>query len=283
MAQRRRGSSFWLALLLAACVILLAMRSSMFQARGPQGMVADPCPPARAEPPGRAETIGAAVLSRLRGDGARRLLRDFGELCRYRRDNERLAAAGTRSQVVLMGDSITQLWGETDPGWFGDRVVNRGLAGQSSAQMLLRFRQDVVALRPRVVHIMAGLNDVAGHPGPMRAEDYRNNIRAMVDIARANGIAVVLGSITPVRRGSEGALGRPHATVAALNRWLRGYAAERDLAFADYDPVLLGPGGNPKPGYDSDGIHLTRPAYAAMRPVAEAAIAAALEAPAQNP
>jgi lysophospholipase L1-like esterase len=145
-------------------------------------------------------------------------------------------------------------------------VVNRGIAGQTSAQMLLRFRQDVVALRPRVVHIMAGLNDIAGRPAAVRMEDYQNNIRSMVDIARANGIAVVLGNVTPAQD-------RPKATIAAANRWLRAFAVQRGVGFVDYDLVLLDAHGNPRPGFFTDGVHLTERAYAAMRPLTEAAIA----------
>jgi enterochelin esterase-like enzyme len=152
------------------------------QAEAPlPGLVESPCPPADAP----------------RGDFRELLVRDWPNLCRYKAANAALAEA---PRVVFMGDSITEGWVRGDPGLFVDGVIGRGISAQTSPQMLVRFRQDVLALEPRVVHIMAGTNDIAGNTGPATVRDYQNNILAMVDLARANGIAVVLAGIPPSRQ-----------------------------------------------------------------------------------
>lgn len=271
MARRRRAGPFCLALLLAGALALLALRGGLFDPPLPEGMVADPCPSESADP----EAAGAGFFAWLRGGRAQ--IQDLPGFCVFRRDNERLIRAGVRPRLVMIGDSITWRWRQHDPAWFGDAIVNRGVEGHTSAQMLLRFRQDVVALRPRAVHIMAGLNDIRGPIGPTRPEDYRDNIRAMVEIAQANGIAVVLGGVTPAWQTGSPAEGEPRARWmryrAALDRWLRAYAAERGIAFADYQAVLLDARGRYRRSfYDDDGVHLAAPGYAAMRPVAEAAV-----------
>ena len=124
-----------------------------------------------------------------------------------------------------MGDSITENWLMADPGFFSGPIVNRGIGAQTSAQMLLRFRADVVALRPAVVHILAGTNDVAGNNGPISPRDFQNNIESMVEIAKANGIRVVIGSIPPAAAFSWQPAMRPAPRIAALNAWLRDYAS----------------------------------------------------------
>jgi hypothetical protein len=122
---------------------------------------------------------------------------DWPGLCRFRADNARLMSSNSRPDMVFMGDSITENWVLGDPALFGDEFVNRGIGGQTAPQMLVRFRADVVALKPQRVHIMAGTNDVAGNTGPSTLQDFRNNIMSMVDLARANEIEVILASIPP--------------------------------------------------------------------------------------
>jgi lysophospholipase L1-like esterase len=258
-----------LALLLAAgLALLLGARRGLFDPPYPQGMVENPCP----RPGPKRTGIRHDIDRMLRQDSERMKLRDWAGLCYYRRANAALQARGVRPQVVMIGDSITELWQEADPALFGDRIVNRGIGGQTSAQMLVRFRQDVVALQPRVVHVMAGLNDIAGSTGANRPEDFRNNVRSMIDIAQANGIAVVIAGLTPVRPGSSRTRNRPMPVIAALNGWLRAFAAERGVTFVDYGPALAGSGKPAAPVFLDDGLHLTPEAYAALQPLAMAAI-----------
>lgn len=200
---------------------------------------------------------------------------DWPWLCRYRAENLSLNA---RPNVVFMGDSITEGWPLRDPGFFTPGRVGRGISGQTSPQMLLRFMADVVALRPRVVHIMAGTNDIAGNTGPTSAEAWRNNIRAMADIARANGIAVVLGTIPPAGTFAWRPGMQPAPRIVELNRWLKAFAAERKLVLADYHAVLAAPDGAMKPGLSGDGVHPNAAGYKVMDAVAEAALAEALKA-----
>lgn len=201
------------------------------------------------------------------------LARDFGNLCRYKPDNARI---GNRASIVFMGDSITEFWQGGDPTLFVGGTVDRGIAGQTTPQMLLRFYQDVVALRPQVVHIMAGTNNVAGNTGPSSPADYRNDIRAMVDLAQANGIKVVLGSILPTERFPWRPDLHPVTQVRLLNMWLRTFARERGLVFADYYAALATPTGALPARYSADGVHPNAAGYAAMRPVAIAALTKAV-------
>ena len=202
----------------------------------------------------------------------RKLPDDWPMLCRYHAANRTVQPP---VRAVMIGDSITEMWLATAPALFAQGVVDRGISGQTSPQMVARFYQDVVRLRPRVVHIMAGTNDIAGNTGPSSAEDYANAITAMVDMARANGIAVVLGSIPPA-----GVIGwrpgyRPAQQIIAFNTWLRQLAQERGLVYADYHSAMADPDGAMRPGLSSDGVHPTAAGFAVMEPIARAAIAEA--------
>jgi lysophospholipase L1-like esterase len=199
--------------------------------------------------------------------------RDWPGLCRYQDANAALVGEPS-PRVVFMGDSITEGWVDGDPLLFSAGVVGRGISAQTSPQMLLRFRQDVVVLRPRVVHIMAGTNDIAGNTGPTTVRDYQNNILAMLDIARANDIAVVLAGIPPSKRLYWRELD-PRREIRILNAWLRDTAAERGLVFVDYGEVLADAEGGLRADLGNDGVHPNRTGYVAMRPLAERAIAAA--------
>ena len=194
---------------------------------------------------------------------------DWANLCRYR-DINRTVAQPLRA--VFIGDSITEWWMPSAPALFAPGVIDRGISGQTSGQILARFYQDVVRLHPRVVHILCGTNDIAGNGGPTSPDDYANAVLAMVDMARANGIGVVLGAIPPA-----GAFGwrtglRPAAQIIAINIWLRALAQQRGLAFADYHTAMAGPDGAMKPGLSSDGVHPNAAGYAVMLPIARAAL-----------
>jgi lysophospholipase L1-like esterase len=206
----------------------------------------------------------------------RRLLQDFFGLCHFRNENARLGPP-TASRVVFFGDSITELWQASDPKLFSENTVNRGISGQTTAQMLGRFHHDVIALRPRVVHIMAGTNDLAGNTGPTTLAWIQANIRGMVDLARAHGIAVVLAAIPPATHFNWRPSIQPAAQIAALNAWIRDYAATEKLVFVDYGAVLGDGRGGLEARLSADGVHPSPAAYALMRPLAERALRAALK------
>jgi lysophospholipase L1-like esterase len=203
------------------------------------------------------------------------LQNDWAWQCRYRAENAQVDPAHP-PQVVFMGDSITENWVSLDPGLFGPVRLGRGISGQTSPQMLVRFWQDVVALHPRIVHIMAGTNDIAGNTGPTTPEAYKNAVQAMILLAKANGIVVILGSIPPADRFGWSPQLRPAPWIDELNAWLRNYAETEDLVFyADYHAVLTGPNGELRPEFSADGVHPNAAGYAVMRPVTDAAIARA--------
>jgi lysophospholipase L1-like esterase len=204
-----------------------------------------------------------------------RLLTDWAWLARYRDENAQIIASKTKVTAVFLGDSITEGWREKQPEFFEKGNVCRGISAQTTPQMLVRMRADVVDLFPRVVHIMAGTNDIAFNTGPMSAEDTKRNIMALSDIARANKIRVVLASIPPAaffpwRQGLETA-----STIIALNGWISGYAKATGAVYADYHSAMSNGKGGMKPGLATDEVHPSEEGYAVMRPVAEQAIAAA--------
>ncbi|CAH0495502.1 GDSL-type esterase/lipase family protein [Novosphingobium sp. CECT 9465] len=197
---------------------------------------------------------------------------DWAWLCRYAEADKQLAQA---PRVVFIGDSITEGWVGLAPSLFVSGAVGRGISGQTSPQILLRFYQDVVRLRPKVVHIMIGTNDIAGNTGPSSPEMYANHVAAMVDLARANGIAVVLGSVLPAAKFPWNARLNPAPQVIALNTWLRDFAKARGAVYADYHKALANPQGGINPDLAPDGIHPNAKGYAIMEPIARAAIAEA--------
>jgi acyl-CoA thioesterase I len=205
----------------------------------------------------------------------RRLLQDFFGLCRFREENAKLGAV-TGTRVVFFGDSITELWKSADQGLFSGETLNRGIGGQTTAQMLGRFQHDVVALRPRVVHIMAGTNDLAGNTGPTTLAWIQANIRSMVDLAKVHGIRVVLAAVPPAAHFNWRPSIQPAAQIEALNEWIKDYAAKEKLVFIDYGRVL-GNGGGLKADFSADGVHPNPAGYALMRPLAERAIGDALK------
>jgi lysophospholipase L1-like esterase len=218
-----------------------------------------------------------ARMGALQKQAAERQAKDFAYLCRYAEENAAVLSSGVRPRVVFLGDSITENWKMGDPTLFGPSVLDRGISGQTTPQILLRFYQDVVALHPRVVHIMAGTNDISGNTGPATDQAIVNNIRAMIDIAKAHGIRVVLASITPSKGFAMRPGFDPSPRIAAVNRMLVSLAAEMHVTYVDYFPLLVDSQGGFKAALANDGLHPNREGYAVMRPLTDNAIARAVK------
>ncbi len=208
-------------------------------------------------------------------------LKDWPNLARYREENAKVAApAANEERVVFMGDSITDAWGRTyAKGAFfpGKPYINRGISGQTTPQMLIRFRPDVIAHRPKAVVILAGTNDLAGNTGPMRLEDIQGNLTSMAELAKANGIRVVLASVLPVSDAIRPQTQRrPPNQILALNRWIKDYAAKNGHVYLDYHSAMADEKGLLKTELTYDGLHPNDAGYAVMQPLAAKAIAATL-------
>jgi lysophospholipase L1-like esterase len=202
---------------------------------------------------------------------------DWANLCNFRADNAALAAAPPQpDRIVFMGDSITQMWALADPAFFGPAVVNRGISGQTTPQMLLRFRADVLALKPVAVHIMAGVNDIAGNTGPTTLEDVEGNLAAMVELAKAHNVKVILATVLPAATFTWAPKLQPRDSVIQLNTWIRAYAAQQGLVLADYFDAMATSDGAMKPELTLDGVHPNKAGYAVLKPMTEAAMKAAL-------
>jgi lysophospholipase L1-like esterase len=208
-------------------------------------------------------------------------LNDWPQLDRYRADNAALPApAAGEQRVVFYGDSLTDAWGRrpgTGTFFPGKPYVNRGISGQTTPQMVVRFEQDVIHLHPAVVVILAGTNDVAGNTGPSTPEMTEDNFAAMAAIAHQNGIKVVLASITPAYQYPWKTSVQPVAAIRAINQWLKDDCAREHFVYLDYYSALVDDKGGMRPALSFDGVHPNAAGYAIMTPLAEAAIAQALE------
>jgi len=207
------------------------------------------------------------------------LLTDFGDLARYKQANAQLGppAAGEQ-RVVFMGDSITDAWGHPTGVFFpGKPYVNRGISGQTTPQMLVRFWPDVIALQPKVVVILAATNDIAGNTGPTTPASIEDNLMAMADLARANGIRVVLSSILPAAAYPWKPGIDPRAEIAAINSWMRDYCDKKHYVYLDYYSAMVDSNQGTKKELTIDGVHPNADGYQVMTPLAEKAIAQALK------
>ena len=205
------------------------------------------------------------------------LLRDWAGLTRYGSENAELPQKPGTNRVVFLGDDITENWGKSKSGFFpGKPYINRGISGQTTPQMLVRFRQDVIQLRPKVVVIQAGSNDIAGMAGPITEQMAAENFTSMVELAKANGIRVVLASVTPVCDCYRPVTKiRPPFKIAGINAWLKRYAKESGSVYLNYHSALV-EGRDMKKELTADGVLPNDAGYEKMAQLAEKAIAEAL-------
>ncbi len=196
---------------------------------------------------------------------------DFGQFCRFEGANAKLPPA-TDHRVVYFGDSLTEMWGTRIPGILADDVINRGISGQTTAQMLVRFRSDVINLQPKIVHLMMGTNDIAGNTGATTIQRIEDAIATMAELARANGIRVVLASVLPAKKLSWRPGIDPVPPIQAINKWLVSYAAKEGFTHVDYYSALTDGRDGMNPAYTQDGVHPTAAGYDVMIPLAADAI-----------
>lgn len=208
---------------------------------------------------------------------------DWANLQRYRMANAELSRTGAADgRVVFMGNSITESWAPLFPTLFpGKPYVGRGISGQTTPQMLVRFRQDVVALAPAVVVILGGTNDIAGNTGPSTLEMIEDNLASMTEIAQANGIRVVLCSVLPVYDYPWAPGLAPAPKIVALNAWIRAYAARVGAVYADMHSAVADDRQGFRAELARDGVHPNDEGYRVMSPIVEQAIEAALALPAR--
>lgn len=235
---------------------------------------------AQQSPPSIPST-GFAGLDQYRASRIAVFTDDYGQLARYHEANTKLGppAAG-ENRVVFFGDSITDIWKLAD--YFpGKPYVNRGIGGQTTPQMLVRFRQDVIDLQPKVVVILAGTNDIAGNTGPMHNEDIEANYASFAELAHAHGIRVVYSSVLPVHNYTEKSKDffaqRPTSRILELNTWLKDYCARNKIVYLDYFSAVVDDKGLLKKDLADDGLHPNDAGYKIMAPLAEAAIQKAMK------
>jgi lysophospholipase L1-like esterase len=244
-----------------------------------------PAPTAAFQPPQVDATcpeMATALQSLVRNDAR---LRDWPNLARYRAANSALPPATSgENRVVFMGDSITDIWQQPRAGGFfpGKPYIDRGIGGQTTPQMLLRFRPDVIDLKPKAVVILAGTNDIASNTGPLTDEEIEGNLASMAELAAAHKIKVVLASILPVSEYHVAPNGVPQTTlrpmrrIDAINAWMKDYAAANGHVYLDYYSAMTDAKGLLRAELSGDDLHPTAAGYAIMAPLAEAAIARAL-------
>lgn len=242
-----------------------------------------PAPPApQATPPAPQEPLtipstGFAGLDQYRARRIAVFTDDFGQLARYREANAALKPpARGEDRVVFFGDSITDIW-HLDEYFPGKPYINRGIGGQTTPQMLVRFRQDVIDLKPKVVVILAGINDIAGNTGPMTLDETENNLASMAELAAANHIRVVLCSVTPAFDFPWMPGMKPAPKVLALNSWIKAYATEKGHVYVDYHTAMKDQRDGLPAALSADGVHPLPAGYAIMAPLVEAGIEKALK------
>jgi lysophospholipase L1-like esterase len=235
-----------------------------------------------AQQPNNDDAVQAVrILEKYREEQIPLWMSDFGNLGRYREANAKLGLSDlSESRVVFLGDSTTDSW-RLDMSFPGKPYLNRGISGQTTPQMLIRFRPDVIDLVPKVVVILAGTNDIAGNTGPMTLAEIEANLKTMTELARIHGIRVVLSSVLPVNNYTERSKLffplRPPAEVLELNQWMREYAARNGCVYLDYFNSMVDGKGLLRADLAEDGLHPNEKGYAIMAPLAQNAIDRALD------
>ena len=263
-------------LLLAAA--LFAPLSSLAQEPGNLPETKAPAPTQAAPAP--AQAAPAPPHDAYQTEHDKQMLRDFPSLARFKEDDLKLGPpAPGEDRVVFMGDSITEGWHFRGPGgsFEGKPYINRGISGQTTPQMVLRFRQDVIDLKPKVVVILAGTNDIAGNTGPMTIEQTEENLASMTDLAAANHIRVVLCSILPAFDYSWKPGLTPAPKIIEINRWIKSWAADHGYVYVDYHSAMKDTRDGLPPNLSGDGVHPLPAGYAVMAPLVEAGIHEALK------
>ena len=270
-------------LTLSTLTTIHAVDQQTAPAAPPSTTAPQPAPPTASQPPAAptCPDMATALTALMRNDAR---LRDWAELARYRDANRTLPPAAGGARVVFLGDSITDAWPSPRFGEFfpGKPYVNRGISGQTTPQMLIRFRPDVIALGAKAVVILAGTNDIAGNTGVMTDEEIEGNLASMAELGKANGIKVVLSSILPVSNyhtppdGIPQTVRRPMTRIRAINDWMKKYAADNGHVYLDYFPATADEKGLLRAEFSADDLHPNAAGYAAMAPAAEAAIRQAL-------
>jgi lysophospholipase L1-like esterase len=218
----------------------------------------------------------ARSLELYREGNARMLMNDFGQLARYHDDDGKLGApAAGEQRVVFFGDSITDIW-KLDESFPGKHYINRGIGGQTTPQMLVRFRPDVIDLQPAVVVVLAGTNDIAGNTGDETLEQIEGDYATMAELAKVHRIRMVFASVMPINNYNPRALSfflqRSPEKILQLNAWLKKYCADNGLVYLDYFSAMVDGRGMLKAGLTEDGLHPNGAGFAVMAPLAEAAI-----------
>jgi lysophospholipase L1-like esterase len=265
---------------------LLLLLGGLFMGTPARGQLVEQYQPPRA---------GCCLASQAKGLAEQ--LQDWNQLGRYHAANEELKTkAPEAKRVVFLGDSITDMW-KLEESFPGKPYVNRGIGGQTTAQMLVRMYPDVIDLRPAAVIILAGTNDIAQNTGPVTLTMVQENLMAITELAGKHGIQVILCSVTPISDYAPMPVGwgnppqtadgprqklvqsteRPPSQILQLNEWIKSYAASVGAVYADYFSALVDGSGMLKEGYSGDGLHPNAKGYALMAPVAEAAIRKAVK------
>jgi lysophospholipase L1-like esterase len=237
-------------------------------------------PPSQTPPSVTPPSTGFAGLDHYRASRIAVYMNDYGQLARYREADAALkpAPAG-ENRVVFFGDSITDLW-KLEESFPGKPYINRGIGGQTTSQMLVRFRQDVIDLQPKAVVILAGTNDIAGNTGPISNEDIEANFASLAELARAHKIRVIYSSVLPVHdytpQSKDFFAQRPPERILEVNRWLKDYCSANNLVYLDYFAAMADGKGLLKRELSQDGLHPNQAGFAIMAPLAEKAIETAI-------
>ncbi|HXN24874.1 MAG TPA: SGNH/GDSL hydrolase family protein [Candidatus Dormibacteraeota bacterium] len=268
----------------ATTTILLSLLSVIMANAQTTDQVQSPAAPITLSPDACLEV--PAVKTKI--DAFANRLKDWAQLNRYHDANTQLTPpAKSEQRVVFLGDSITDGWSRPEyGGFFPTRpYVNRGISGQTTPQMLVRFRPDVIALQPKAVVILAGTNDIAGNTGPTTVNAIEDNLASIAELAKEHGVNVVLASVLPVSDYGHNSKGEPinqttrrsPAQILELNAWIKRYAADNGYTYLDYFPAMVDDNGMLKKELSEDGLHPNASGYAIMAPLAEKAIETALK------